>query len=82
MQQDNTNSTKSVKPATAVPRGESLTREQILEKAKMLHEMAQSQSKPGAEITATKPQASTTPVQKNPSVINSRIGNIRIPERH
>jgi PAS domain S-box-containing protein len=82
MQQDNTNSTKSVKPATAVPRGESLTREQILEKAKMLHEMAQSQSKPGAEITTTKPQASTTPVQKNPSVINSRIGNIRIPERH
>ena len=82
MQQDNDTSTKSVKPATAVPRGESLTREQILEKAKMLHEMAQSQPKPGAEITATKPPTSTTPVQKIPSVINSRIGNIRIPERH
>lgn len=65
---------KMVKPATEVPRGESLSKEQILEKARQLHEMAQSQARPGAEISSSN--------QVKPSfVVNSRVANVRIPTR-
>jgi PAS domain S-box-containing protein len=73
---------KDIKPATEVPRGESLSREQILAKAKMLHEMAQTQTRPGAEIAPPSNNQSTTSIKSSSTVINSRIGNIRIPERH
>jgi len=64
-----------VKPATEVPRGESLSKEEILAKAKQLHEMAISQARPGAEISQN--------LQSSPKpIINSRISTVRIPTRN
>lgn len=63
------------KPATNVPRGESLSRDQIIAKAKLLHEMAQTQAQPGAEI-------SQNTSQKINPIINSRVVNVRIPSRN
>lgn len=68
-----TSTQKTIKPATEVPRGESLSKQQILEKAKQLHEMAQSQARPGAEISQN--------TQKPAFIINSRVANVRIPTR-
>jgi PAS domain S-box-containing protein len=52
--------TPAVKPATTVPRGESLTREQIMAKARELEAMARAQAVPP-------PRPATPPTQSSPS---------------
>jgi len=63
------------KPATEVPRGESLSKEQILEKAKKLHEMAIRQARPGAEISQNTHNSAN-------KIASTRISTVRIPARN